>query len=99
MNAPQNQPPILATFETGESTSEVIQLCSVPPGWYAISVNLVEGRPTAIGRPDGTLYRADLGEYAAFQLLKPVARLGYSIDVYHVSAADAEFLSRRRAWR
>ena len=36
MNAPQNQPPILATFETGESTSEVIQLCPVPPGWYAI---------------------------------------------------------------
>lgn len=36
MNAPQNQPPILAIFETGESTSEVIQLCPVPPGFYAI---------------------------------------------------------------
>src|SRR4029078_6671737 len=34
------------------------------PGWYAISVNLLQGRPHTIRYPDGTLHSANIGEFA-----------------------------------
>lgn len=59
---------------------------SLPPGWYAVSVNYVMGRPHTIHQPDGGSHGVDVDEFGYFRGLEPVARLGYSIDVYHVEA-------------
>lgn len=44
------------------------------PGWYALSVNYLFDR---------------CGQYRYFLRLRPVAAVGYSIYIYHVTAADA----------
>lgn len=54
------------------------------PGWYAVSVNFARGYPHTIRNPDGTMRSADLNEFAYFQNFVPVARIGASIDVYHL---------------
>ncbi len=56
------------------------------PGWHAVSVNYVMGRPHLLREPDGRTRPADIYEFAYFQRFQPVARLGYSIDVYHIEA-------------
>jgi 4-amino-4-deoxy-L-arabinose transferase-like glycosyltransferase len=55
------------------------------PGWYAISVNHLMGyHHFAHDRP-GFVY---------FQQLKPVARIGYSIYIYHVGEAEVAVLTK-----
>jgi hypothetical protein len=44
------------------------------PGWYALSVNYLYDRKK---------------QYRYFLNLKPVARAGYSIYIYHVTPEDA----------
>jgi len=56
----------------------------LPPGWYAVSVNYVMGRPHTIHEPDGGSHGVGLDEFGYFRQFEPVARLGYSIDVYRV---------------
>jgi hypothetical protein len=58
------------------------------PGWYAVSVNFALGRPHTIRNPDGTLRSADFNEFGYFRDFEPVARIDYSIDVYHITAED-----------
>lgn len=66
-------------------TGDTASTWSLPPGWYAVSVNFVMGRPHLVPHPDGTASPVDLHAFSYFQRLEPVARLGYSIDVYHVT--------------
>ncbi len=61
---------------------------SPAPGWYAVSVNFAYGRPHTICNPDGTRRSADFEEFSYFRRFKPVARIGYSIDVYHLTTED-----------
>lgn len=58
------------------------------PGWYAVSVNFAYGRPHLIQNPDGQRRPADFEEFGYFRHLKPAARIGYSIDLYHISPGD-----------
>ena len=58
------------------------------PGWYAVSVNFVQGRPHTVCEPDGHVRSVDLYEFGYFQFFKPVASIGYSIDLYYLSPAD-----------
>jgi hypothetical protein len=58
------------------------------PGWYAVSANFLQGRPHTIRYPDGTIRSADIGEFAWFHAFSPVARIGSSIDVFHLTEAD-----------
>lgn len=58
------------------------------PGWYAVSVNFVMGRPHVLRDETGKFRAADIGEFAYFQFFEPVARVGYSIDVYHITDED-----------
>lgn len=62
-----------------------IPLGDVLPGWYAISVNFVEGRPSGAVRPDGGVQILPPGAYEVFHSMEPAERLGYSIDLYHVT--------------
>ena len=76
-----------------ELTRKTAPNWSLPPGWYAVSVNFVMGRPHLVRQPDGSASPVDIHAFAYFQKLEPVARLGYSIDVYHVSPEQSKTLN------
>lgn len=59
---------------------------SLPAGWYAVSVNFVQGRPHTIRDSDDQVRFAGLDEFGYFRRLVPVARIGWSIDIYRVVA-------------
>ena len=68
------------------------------PGWYAISVNLVQGMTTTIPTGDGRWGMWTPQRASRFSALKPVARVGYSIYIYHVPPnAEAPSLSEIEA--
>jgi 4-amino-4-deoxy-L-arabinose transferase-like glycosyltransferase len=68
------------------------------PGWHAVSVNFVQGRPHTLRLPDGTFHRLDLDVYGYFRFFEPVARIGYSIDVYRLTPEDvARFYAAKAA--
>lgn len=58
------------------------------PGWYAVSVNFVQGRPHAIRDARGNRTQAGIDEFGYFRFFEPVARIGYSMDVYHLTERD-----------
>lgn len=60
------------------------------PGWYAVSVNFVQGRPHTVREPNGIVRSVDLYEFGYFRFFRPVARIGYAIDVYHLSPFDVQ---------
>lgn len=60
------------------------------PGWYAVSVNYVMGRPHLVRQPDDTMRAIGLDEYGYFRFFTPVARIGYAIDLYHLQQSDIQ---------
>ena len=58
------------------------------PGWHAISVNYVYGRPHVLLLEDGTPRAVGLNEFSAYRRFEPVARLGGSTWLYHLTAED-----------
>ena len=58
------------------------------PGWYAISVNFVHGRPHVLRVSKGERVQVGLGEFSYFRAFEPVATIGYSINVYHLTPQD-----------
>lgn len=56
----------------------------IPPGWYAVSVNIVRGYAATVSKGDGSVRYLNQKKLVVFQQLKPVAMAGYSIYVYHV---------------
>lgn len=60
------------------------------PGWYAVSVNLVQGRPYALRDAAAEYHPAGLDEFGYFRFFfsERIATIGYSIDVYHLTADD-----------
>jgi len=54
------------------------------PGWYAVSVNFVMGRPHQIHQPDGSHRTVDFNEFGYFRQFEPVTTVGGSIDIYHI---------------
>lgn len=67
-----------------ELTPETAGTWTLPPGWYAVSVNYVMGRPHVLHEPEGGAHGVNIGAFRYFREFEPVRRLGYSIDVYHV---------------
>ena len=60
------------------------------PGWYLVSVNFVMGRPGTTREADGRIRSVDVNEFSYFQKLQPIEHIGYSIDLYHITAEDCE---------
>ena len=58
------------------------------PGWHAVSVNFVQGRPHAIRDANGDRTQVGIEEFGYFRFFQPIARIGYSIDVYHLTEQD-----------
>lgn len=54
------------------------------PGWYAVSVNYLQGRPHIVRNGEGQAQGVGPGEFTYFRNFEPVARIGYSIYVYHL---------------
>ena len=70
------------------------------PGWYAVSVNLLENRPYNVRLPVGTYQGVNVseprdryGDFGYFKFFKPIEHAGASIEVYHLTEADV------RRWR
>ena len=53
------------------------------PGWFALSINHIKGYHH---------YGSDRPEFTYFQRLKPIARAGYSIQIYHLTPDQADAL-------
>ncbi len=67
------------------------------PGWYAISVNFLQGRSHALRSPDNRHFAPEFGAYQYFQSFEPEARIGYSIYVYHLDQNDvAQWFAQMR---
>ena len=60
------------------------------PGWYAVSVNFVMGRPYVVRGEDGESLTAAPYALSYFRKFKEQARVGSSIYVYHLTEADVE---------
>lgn len=58
------------------------------PRWYAVGANLLYGYPYTIPDGNGGRFRAYDGEFKWFQQFTPVAKAGYSINIYHLSDAE-----------
>ena len=63
------------------------------PGRFAVSVNFEQGRPHWVRTPRGEIRPVDIGEFAYFRFFEPIARIGYTIDVFELSESDVA------AWR
>lgn len=60
------------------------------PGWHAVSVNFVQGRPHVVRNSDGSTRAVGIDEFGYFRFFNPAATIGYSIDVYHLSEEDVQ---------
>jgi 4-amino-4-deoxy-L-arabinose transferase-like glycosyltransferase len=64
--------------------------CGPQPGWFAISVNYVQGLSFVARRDStGSMLVPRMQELAYFQNFAPVARVGYSLRIYNISLAEA----------
>jgi 4-amino-4-deoxy-L-arabinose transferase-like glycosyltransferase len=66
------------------------------PGYYAVSVNYVRGSSTIMA-PDGKGGRHPLARnaYSYFYRFEPIAKAGYSIFIYHITAEEANRVRRQ----
>ncbi|MES2793891.1 MAG: glycosyltransferase family 39 protein [Planctomycetota bacterium] len=58
------------------------------PGWYAISVNYVQGRPHVVFNEPGQPQPVGLDEYGYFRAFQPVKRIGASILIFQIRPSD-----------
>jgi hypothetical protein len=60
------------------------------PGRYAVSVNFEQGRPHWVRTPHNEIRPVNIGQFAYFRFFPPVARIGYSIDVFELTQEDVD---------
>lgn len=65
------------------------------PGYYAVSVNFLRGFEFPIADGRGGFREARPCEFTYFRAFRPIARAGYSIYIYHITAEQAEAARRR----
>ncbi|MCR9199119.1 MAG: glycosyltransferase family 39 protein [Planctomycetaceae bacterium] len=63
------------------------------PGWYALSLNLLQGRPNPVRKADDSVEHLFDDPYSYMRYFEPVARIGGSIHVFHIT--EAEIIQRR----
>jgi len=67
------------------------------PGYYAVSVNFLRGAAAMASDGQGSMRGVHPRQYEYFRWLRPIARAGYSIYIYHVTPAEADSVRRRLA--
>jgi hypothetical protein len=58
------------------------------PGWHAVSVNFVMGRPHGARDGRGGIRQINIGEFAYFGAFEPKHRCGASVEIYHLTDDD-----------
>lgn len=64
------------------------------PGWYAVSVNYLQGYVKAAQAAKFGFHAPDAPRYTYFQHFTPVDRIGYSMNIYHVTLEECNELRR-----
>jgi len=64
------------------------------PGWYAISVTLLQGQRFALQNAAGRSESVKEDDYAYFHRFRPVAMAGYSIWIYHLEPDECNRVRR-----
>jgi len=77
-------PPPAADHPPDDPAGIAVRPSDLPPGWYAISVNFLYGYPHYALDGHGGRAHFARGAYSYFRRFQPVARVGYSIYIYHV---------------
>ncbi len=90
---PEATPLHLAYFGTVSPSSLGLEYRFPPPlaptpGWHALSVSFVAGRPHHLRDLNGQSYQANLDDFGYFRFFQPTARIGSSIVVYHLTEED-----------
>ncbi|HEV8000386.1 MAG TPA: hypothetical protein VGP63_10930, partial [Planctomycetaceae bacterium] len=63
---------------------------------FAVSVNFEQGRPHWVRTPDNKIQPVNIGQFEYFGFFQPVARIGYSIDVFELTQRDvADWYAKR----
>lgn len=66
------------------------------PGFYAVSVNYLAGITGSAPDGQGGWVNIDRPDaFAYFRHFRPIARAGYSINIYHITPAEADSVRRR----
>jgi hypothetical protein len=68
----------------GRDDAAAEMAASLKPGWYAISVTLLQGRRYMVETPEGKAISTEEGAFAYFQQLQPVDQIGHSIFIYNI---------------
>jgi hypothetical protein len=70
------------------------------PGWYAVDVSFVHGLERQVLDGRGEWLASPLGcDYSYFRRFEPVDRIGYSMNIYHLSLAQANAVRRQLGLR
>lgn len=69
---------------------------SPKPGWHAISVSYLAGRPHVLRKQDEQMEAVGPFEFAYFQYFEPKARMGSSIYVYQLTDDDIRRIQDRQ---
>ncbi len=64
------------------------------PGWYAISVNVLRGYRTRVFASTNVRLSTEPYWFSYFRAMDPIDRIGYSINIYHVTENAAEEIGR-----
>jgi len=75
--------PVPGFLSTEEQSVQPLDLEGPQPGWFAVSINHIKGYHH---------YETDRPQFTYFQRLKPIARAGYSIYIYHLTFGQANTL-------
>lgn len=67
-----------------------VQPSDITPGWYVIDVNMLQGSFHPMMDTAGQLRSVSRNELTQFQQFEPVARIGYSLYVYHITPESVE---------
>jgi hypothetical protein len=86
------QPPFVLGIDTRKIQSPLLTGATTEPGIYAISVCLLQGRPTPIWESDRKQRNADIDEFGWLRFFDPVARIGHSVHVFRLSSTDLQRL-------
>lgn len=80
-------PPLLSE---GHSSAVIRKATAqrLEPGWYAISVTLLQGRKYTVQSPGGNSIVAHEGAFSYFQEMTPIGRAGQSIYIYKVPSSQ-----------
>ncbi|HYH68416.1 MAG TPA: glycosyltransferase family 39 protein [Urbifossiella sp.] len=75
---PPGHPPVDGTSDLGGPR----------PGWFAVSVNFLRGARYMATDENGAVRSIDRPSFSYFRRFQPVAAVGYSIRIYHVTESE-----------